>query len=100
MKNAVQNELKKTNNMKITLEESNSVDQKSVSLLAYQLWEQSGRPAGQDMHFWLEAEKQLRATITETIPQIPIKAPTAPQPMAASPQKPKLNRRSLNRRAG
>lgn len=30
-----------------------------IGLLAYHLWEASGRPAGQDLAFWLQAEKQL-----------------------------------------
>ena len=28
--------------------------------LAYLLWEQAGRPEGQDVAFWLTAERQLR----------------------------------------
>lgn len=30
-----------------------------IGLLAYHLWEASGCPAGQDLAFWLQAEKQL-----------------------------------------
>jgi hypothetical protein len=30
-----------------------------VRARAYELWEQAGRPAGQDLEFWLEAERQL-----------------------------------------
>ena len=30
-----------------------------ISLLAYHLWQESGCPAGQDVHFWLQAERQL-----------------------------------------
>ena len=28
---------------------------------AYELWEQAGRPAGRELEFWLEAERQLVA---------------------------------------
>jgi DUF2934 family protein len=27
---------------------------------AHELWEQAGRPAGREDHFWLEAERQLK----------------------------------------
>jgi len=30
-----------------------------IQLLAYELWVQAGYPAGKDLHFWLEAEKQV-----------------------------------------
>ena len=30
-----------------------------VRARAYELWEQAGRPAGQDLEFWLEAERQF-----------------------------------------
>lgn len=30
-----------------------------VKARAYELWEQAGRPPGQDVEFWLEAERQL-----------------------------------------
>jgi Protein of unknown function (DUF2934) len=28
---------------------------------AYHLWEESGRPGGHDMDFWLEAERQVKS---------------------------------------
>jgi DUF2934 family protein len=31
----------------------------AVRKRAYQLWEDAGKPAGQQDHFWLEAEKQI-----------------------------------------
>jgi len=34
-----------------------------IALLAYQLWEKNGRPAGQDFEFWLQAEQSLCASI-------------------------------------
>jgi hypothetical protein len=30
-----------------------------VRARAYQLWEQAGHPSGQDVEFWLEAERQI-----------------------------------------
>ena len=31
-----------------------------VKALAYELWEEAGRPAGRDVEFWLEAERQVK----------------------------------------
>jgi hypothetical protein len=31
-----------------------------VALLAYQLWEEEGRPEGRSEYHWLEAERRLR----------------------------------------
>jgi hypothetical protein len=33
-----------------------------IAKLAYLAWEKAGKPAGQDMAFWLKAEQQLQAT--------------------------------------
>jgi len=33
-----------------------------IARVAYQLWEQQGRPAGKDLEFWLRAEQQLGAS--------------------------------------
>jgi hypothetical protein len=41
---------------------SDSVLFEEIQLLAYQLWEQSSRPSGRDMEFWLEAQRQLEKT--------------------------------------
>ena len=30
-----------------------------VRARAYELWEQAGRPAGRELEFWLEAERQI-----------------------------------------
>ena len=43
-----------------------------IAALAYQMWEKSGRPAGQDIEFWLQAEQTLLSSVN-------------PQPHAASP---------------
>ena len=34
----------------------------TINILAYQLWEQAGRPAGQSDQYWYQAESQLRHT--------------------------------------
>jgi hypothetical protein len=31
-----------------------------VAMLAYQIWEREGRPAGRDQHHWEQAQKQLQ----------------------------------------
>ena len=35
-------------------------DEDAVRSKAHELWEQAGKPDGQDEHFWHEAERQLR----------------------------------------
>ena len=42
-------------------------DQASVSRLAYQLWENAGRPAGRDLEFWLAAEAHVRTTVQQPV---------------------------------
>ena len=39
--------------------ESHSSQHECPKALAYQLWEQAGRPEGQAERFWLEAEKRI-----------------------------------------
>ena len=34
-----------------------------IAACAYAIWEQQGRPQGQDMQNWLQAEKQLKQEI-------------------------------------
>ena len=44
------------------MENSNQPQQtnhEEIGRLAYQIWEQRGRPNGCDMEFWLEAERQI-----------------------------------------
>lgn len=38
---------------------ANSLDVRRLELLAYQIWEQEGRPCGRDREHWQMAEKQL-----------------------------------------
>jgi DUF2934 family protein len=49
--------------MKNIVEQVAQVDEAAIGLLAYQLWEQAGHPAGRDQEFWFQAEKRLRAII-------------------------------------
>ena len=46
-------------NMKSTI-----VKESEIRMAAYLMWEKAGRPAGQDLRFWLDAEKQLRTAST------------------------------------
>lgn len=46
-------------NVKNTIE-STRLKESEISVVAYQLWEKAGRPAGRDLQFWLAAEAQLR----------------------------------------
>jgi len=48
--------------MSNTNENSAKVKESEIKVAAYQKWEKAGRPAGQDMQFWLDAEAQLRAS--------------------------------------
>jgi hypothetical protein len=41
--------------------EQNATAESNVSRLAYQLWENAGRPSGRDLEFWLTAEAKVRA---------------------------------------
>jgi hypothetical protein len=34
---------------------------RQVRARAYELWEEAGQPAGRDVEFWLEAERQLKS---------------------------------------
>jgi hypothetical protein len=49
--------------MKNTMEQTVTVDEASVSRVAYELWENAGRPAGRDLEFWLAAEAQVRGSL-------------------------------------
>lgn len=42
------------------------MDEASIGRLAYQLWENAGRPAGRDLEFWLAAEAEVRASAPAT----------------------------------
>ena len=57
--------------MNMNMKNSVTRDEASVSRLAYQLWENAGRPVGRDLEFWLAAEAQLQAVTSRhaTVPQ-------------------------------
>lgn len=48
--------------MSNTIQNSVKVSESAISLVAYQMWQTAGHPAGHDLQFWLDAERQLRAT--------------------------------------
>jgi len=43
-----------------SLSKAEAAQQESLEALAYQLWEQAGRPEGQAARFWKEAEERFR----------------------------------------
>ncbi len=51
--------------------------QNEIKDLAYRLWDEAGRPEGQDMEFWLQAEASLAKP-----------APAAKSKVAAKPKAP------------
>jgi len=51
--------------MKKSMEQTMAVDAASVSRVAYELWENAGRPVGRDLEFWLAAEARVRASSTQ-----------------------------------
>jgi hypothetical protein len=61
--------------MKTSSGEPTKVDENAIGQLAYQLWERAGRPTGSDQHFWFEAEKQLRAKVTQPAPTVSVQIP-------------------------
>lgn len=38
---------------------STSPETRHVQMLAYQIWEEEGRPSGRDMDHWMEAQRRL-----------------------------------------
>jgi hypothetical protein len=51
---------------KLGMQESTQPPQPShdqIAVLAHQIWEQSGRPDGQDVEIWLQAEQSLLSTV-------------------------------------
>ncbi|HEV2392287.1 MAG TPA: DUF2934 domain-containing protein [Verrucomicrobiae bacterium] len=57
--------------MKNTIEQSVKVKESEISVVAYQMWEKAGRPAGRDLQFWLDAEGQLRAAAAKAASAAP-----------------------------
>lgn len=71
--------------MNKTIEATMKSDEATVSRLAYELWENAGRPSGRDLEFWLAAEATLRGGRQEiaAAPAVTI----APAPAAEKVQK-------------
>jgi len=67
-----------TVNMNMNIEKSLKTDVASVSRLAYELWENAGRPAGRDLEFWLAAEAKLQAAALPSLIS-PVEQVTAKQ---------------------
>ena len=85
---------------------SAEADRSEISVVAYQKWEEAGHPEGQDLHFWLEAEAQLRAPglavrtiVTAPVPPVasadntPKAGNVQPRPMQPNSSKPDQKRR-------
>lgn len=72
-----------------TMEPIVTADESNVSRLAYQLWEEAGRPMGRDLEFWLAAECKLRGSKSEQA-----------APVAAFPASEKSSNGSRPARAG
>ena len=50
-----------------SIDSSNSVvGADAISRRAYELWEQEGRPEGNDMRHWFQAERELSANLSDS----------------------------------
>jgi hypothetical protein len=56
-----------------------------IAFLAHQLWEKNGRPAGQDVEFWLQAERSLLSSIPPPAPAASQVSPGAAPPRSKAP---------------
>lgn len=70
-----------------------------IGQLAYHLWQTCGSPCGQDVHFWLQAERQLLGanhcgTTAKAAPQAASKGARVTRPASKQPQpsRPKASR--------
>jgi len=59
-----------------------------IAALAYQMWERNGRPPGQDIEFWLQAEQTLLSSVKPQ-PQAASPVPRSVPPTPAKPASPK-----------
>jgi hypothetical protein len=55
-----------------------------VSIRAYQLWEEEGRPHGRDQAHWFEAERQLRELQATSQVETPLTRGLAERPSPSS----------------
>jgi hypothetical protein len=80
-------------------------DAGAISVRAYHLWEQAGRPQGRDREFWMEAEIQLRAELQPksqtpaltALADIPVEPALLKRAMAPRVETPMVNLASSNR---
>jgi hypothetical protein len=70
--------------MNKTMKQAVIADQASVSRLAYQLWENAGRPTGRDLEFWLAAEANVRTAVRQPVAS----ATAAAAPAVTTQEKP------------
>ncbi len=73
--------------MNKNIETAVTADESSVSRVAYQLWENAGRPVGRDLEFWLAAEAQVRATTHPAATLSPEPSPASPAPAVSKEPK-------------
>ena len=64
--------------MNKTIEKTVKTDESNVSRLAYELWENAGRPAGRDLEFWLTAEAKVRAVRQPALFASGVRTPAVP----------------------
>jgi hypothetical protein len=79
--------------MNKTIETAATTEECSVSRVAYQLWENAGRPAGRDLEFWLAAEAQVRANPRPFVASRVVSTPVTPTPAPVKEQKTVRNNR-------
>ena len=63
-------------NMNNTTQQSVRVNESEIRVVAYNMWETAGHPAGRDLQFWLDAEAQLRSAAKAA--SAPLVAPLTP----------------------
>jgi hypothetical protein len=75
--------------MNKTIEKTTKSDEANVSRVAYELWENAGRPAGRDLEFWLSAEAKLRSGCQQIAgaPAVTISAAPAPETVQKMPRR-------------
>jgi hypothetical protein len=82
------NTVNTSQNRNNTIETSGTVNASRIGVVAYQMWEKAGRPAGQDMQFWLDAEAQLRTAAKASLtaqPARPAPVELKPAPVQKAP---------------
>ena len=59
--------------------------QQRIEKLAYQMWEAAGRQVDKTMEYWLEAEREVRATMTAATKRMMPSAAKRTEAKAAAP---------------